>query len=301
MKILDKSTTDSIMEMAKWDGRFIKPIDSITFDEKGAEKAMTFWKQYVKAEVPEDVIIGDILLSGLCPVYDMLFQTTTEKKIGDILYGRIMVFPDLVERVQDLTVGELYVGVLLLYTERIKIVVPFKVSGKSDYLILDDSFGVVGDDDESEFYRNNPEIIDEDMIRESTRFYMNLWYGTSWVILNPMTRIIVKRKTENDIDDEPFDDLDIEKPSLDTTSNIRYVRTKVITEEDFEKCSRKISHTIQKDCWYVSGHFRDQPTKSGKKRIYIKPFWKGPMRDLKNNSTRTRELVYNEQGGVNNE
>lgn len=296
MEVLDSFTTESIMNMARWDGQFIKPIDSLIFTEEGANKAINFWKGFTH-ETPPDGILADILMAGICPVFDVLLETETPKMLGDVLYGRVMIFPDLVERVVDLT-GELYIGVLLLYTERIKVVLPFKVSETQNTLVFDDTFGVVSDDpNEVEFYKNNPELIDQTMIKKNTKFYMELWYGIMWVILNPMTRVIVrKNKEEYDTIPVVVDHEEAATPEITTNTTIKYVKTKVITSEDFDKCADKIAHTIHKDCWYVTGHYREQPTKKGIKRIYIKPYWKGPMRELKIHDTRNRELVYNENG-----
>lgn len=291
MKLLDKSTTQGLMNMCKWDGKFIRPIDSLTFDEGGCEKVKTFWKDRVEALPPENEIYADILLSGITPVYDVLLETTTPKKRGEILYGRVMIRPDMLEMSDQLS-GEIYAGILMLYTEIIKYIIPFKVSGKSDYIVFPDEYGIVASSqEEADFYMNNPDIVKLYDI-SNWKEYMEMWYGTMWVILHPIARHIIRKNSESTSSDS-FD-VDVQAPvSSDGPTIIKYVKTVIITEEDFKRVESAI-RKIKKDCWPVTGHWRNQPTKKGYVRKFIKPYWKGPLRDLKMHDTRIRELIYEE-------
>ena len=291
MKLLDKSTTQGLMNMCKWDGKFIRPIDSLTFDEGGCKKVKTFWKDRVDALPPENEIYADILLSGITPVYDVLLETTTPKKHGEILYGRVMIRPDMLEMSDQLS-GEIYAGILMLYTEIIKYIIPFKVSGNSDYIVFPDEYGIVASSqEEADFYMNNPDIVKLYDI-SNWKEYMEMWYGTMWVILHPIARHIIRNNSESTSSDS-FD-VDVQVPvSSDGPTIIKYAKTVVITEEDFKRVENAISK-IKKDCWPVTGHWRNQPTKKGYVRKFIKPYWKGPLRDLKMHDTRIRELIYEE-------
>lgn len=296
MKLLDKSTTQGLMNMCKWDGKFIRPIDSLTFDECGCEKVKTFWKDKAEAFPPENEIYADILLSGITPVYDVLLETTTPKKRGEILYGRVMIRPDMLEMSDQLS-GEIYAGILMLYTEIIKYVIPFKVSGKSDYIVFPDEYGIIASSqEETDFYMNNPDIVKLYDI-SNWKEYMEIWYGTMWVILHPIARHIIRKNSEPTSSDS-FD-VKVQAPvSSDGPTIIKYTKTVVITEEDFKRVESAI-HKIKKDCWPVTGHWRNQPTKKGYVRKFIKPYWKGPLRDLKMHDTRIRELIY-EESDLNN-
>lgn len=294
MKILDKKTTDAIMNIVRWDGKFIRPINSMLFDESGYQKAINFWKEHTKELPPEGEINGDMLLSGICPVYDMLLETTEPKSRGDILYARIMIRPDLREEVPDLF-GEIYAGVLLLYTDAIKVMIPFKISGKSDYIIFPDEMGIVSNDpDEVKFYTDNPNVMALYDI-SNWRFYMELWYGSLWVIMNPLTRVIFKENS-----DEKDIHVEGSKGTYQNDGVLRYVRSVVITADDFEKSMKGYDFTRHTDAWVVTGHRRTYK-KTGK-TIYIAPYWKGPLRELRVHKTKQRELIYNEEdGGLNNE
>lgn len=291
MKLLDKSTTQGLMNMCKWDGKFIRPIDSLTFDECGCEKVKTFWKDKAEAFPPENEIYADILISGITPVYDVLLETTTPKKRGEILYGRVMIRPDMLEMSDQLS-GEIYAGILMLYTEIIKYVIPFKVSGKSDYIVFPDEYGIVASSqEETDFYMNNPDIVKLYDI-SNWKEYMEIWYGTMWVILHPIARHIIRKNSESTSSNSS--NVDVQAPvSSDGPTIIKYVKTFVITEEDFKRVESAIRR-IKKDCWPVTGHWRNQPTKKGYVRKFIKPYWKGPLRDLKMHDTRIRELIYEE-------
>ena len=291
MKLLDKSTTQGLMNMCKWDGKFIRPIDSLTFDDGGCEKVKTFWKDRAEALPPENEIYADILISGITPVYDVLLETTTPKKRGEILYGRVMIRPDMLEMSDQLS-GEIYAGILMLYTEIIKYVIPFKVSGKSDYIVFPDEYGIVASSqEEADFYMNNPDIVKLYDI-SNWKEYMEMWYGTMWVILHPIARHIIRKNSESTSSNSS--NVDVQAPvSSDGPTIIKYVKTVVITEEDFKRVESAI-RKIKKDCWPVTGHWRNQPTKKGYVRKFIKPYWKGPLRDLKMHDTRIRELIYEE-------
>lgn len=293
MKLLDTIETTGLMNMVKWDGHFIRPIDSLTFDEGGADKAKNFWKDRVDKLPPDEEINGDILLSGIVPVYDMLLETTEEKSRGSILYARVMIRPDLVEMVDNIT-GEIYAGILMIYTDVIKYIIPFKVSAQSDYIIFPDEYGIIGSSiEEVEFYTSNPDVVALYDI-SNWKSYLDLWYGISWVILHPIARHIIRKNSDSTSTPAVESDVDIEPPiSSDGPTVIRYVKTIVITEEDFKRVESVI-RKIKKDCWPVTGHWRNQPTKNGYVRKFIKPYWKGPLRDLKMHETRIRELIYEE-------
>lgn len=281
--------------MCKWDGHLIRPIDSLTFDESGAEKAKNFWKERIQIDElpPDGELNADILLSGIVPVYDMLLETTTEKKHGEILYARIMIRPDLIEMVSQIS-GEIYAGILLAYTEVIKYLIPFKISANSDHIIFPDEYGIWSTTPgEYDFYANNPDVVALYDI-SNWKSYLELWYGTMWVVLHPIARHVIRKNSESTTDVVDTYDTDIETPiSSDGQTVIKYVKTIVITEEDFKRIESVISK-IKKDCWPVTGHWRNQPTKKGYVRKFIKPYWKGPLRDLKMHETRIRELIYEE-------
>ena len=286
MKILDKYTAESIINMSKWDGKFLKPWDSLTFSEDGAKYCSNYWKSFVKDKTIDDnIILSDVILSGKIPTYDMLLETDSRKNRGDVLYARIILFPDLVDRVTDLT-GELYAGIIILYTELAKVFIPFKVSGKSDGIIFEDNIGIIAESDEEyNFYVDNPDVINEDVINNGLMYYMKLWYGVMITLLNPATKIVIHEAVE------PREGSgDSGTPG---SGKLKYVRHKVIiTEDNFIEVVEHGEYMRHTNCWLVSGHWRDQPTKNGVKRIFIKPHWRGPLRELKDHDTRDRELVY---------
>lgn len=294
MKILDRKATESIMDMTKWDGHFIRPIDSLTFDESGAIKARDYWKKFLRDPTiaNTDSVLADVLIGGVIPVYDILLETNMPKKRGDVLYGRIMIFSDLKERINDLT-GELYVGALMLYTEFYKVIKPFKVGVGKEHIIFPDELGFIsqhGMEDEADFYANNSDMIDISMIEDATKFYMELWYGVIWLILNPITVDVIREGKMYNRDKEASDSSD---------RVYKYIKYRVITSETFEYIERETPYHYHLDCWVVTGHWKTVHTKEGTKKKFINPYWKGPMRKLKNHMTRQREVTYGEEMDLN--
>ena len=86
-----------------------------------------------------------------------------------------------------------------------------------------------------------------------------------------------------------------------TKTKIRYIRRLVITDDVFEECLDR-SYIRTKLCWYVTGHWRNQATKTGHKKIFIQGYWKGVARNAKTvEEPREREIVLKSEYTENQE
>jgi len=87
-----------------------------------------------------------------------------------------------------------------------------------------------------------------------------------------------------------------QKYKSEVPRRVKYVRHKIIMADIETKLDEVIygnnenrSYTRKCGSWYVVGHWRTY--KTGKK-IFIQPYWKGPLREFRrSNSDRIREIV----------
>ena len=110
------------------------------------------------------------------------------------------------------------------------------------------------------------------------------WYALQIMLLNPIIkeRIFVETpkkklrcKNENIIGSNV-------KPRKRKATYIRY---KEISDTILESDTIRKRHTM---CWYVIGHYRHY--KTGKK-VFVKGYWKGPLRQLRKNLDEGRERL----------
>ena len=74
---------------------------------------------------------------------------------------------------------------------------------------------------------------------------------------------------------------------------LRYIKRHIINADDFtEKLHGNRSFQRHTLVWYVIGHWRAY---SNGKKVFIKPYWKGALRDTKSANAREREIVLEEK------
>ena len=121
-----------------------------------------------------------------------------------------------------------------------------------------------------------------------------VWYGIQVGLLNPTIKEVFKEHT-----DPKFPIVETKKDRKGKAkTKIRYVKKVTITDEMFEECVKR-SYIHKKMCWYVTGHWRNQATKTGHKRIFIQGYWKGIARESKTvEEPREREMVLEPKDGM---
>ena len=119
------------------------------------------------------------------------------------------------------------------------------------------------------------------------------YYGIQLALLNPVIAERFHRETV------PYED----KTAVNKRGNKkkppkRYVKRITIDDiSDIEISREKKAHHIKEPFWWVTGHWREY--KSGK-RIFIKGYWKGILRDAAEDiqsTPREREIVFEENDG----
>lgn len=126
-----------------------------------------------------------------------------------------------------------------------------------------------------------------DVIWADIENYLKIWYGIQLALLHPIIQNVFKHPTTEKIaHEEP-------KKGGKTRTVYTYIKKHVIRPHDFdppapsdngEKTPRNWSTLL----WHVTGHWRYY--KDGKK-VFVKPYWKGPLRDIKAAEPRNRRIA----------
>lgn len=139
--------------------------------------------------------------------------------------------------------------------------------------------------------RLNTLIFSEEQMNMLARSILKMWYGIQVSLLNPVIKEGFHRETQL-----------VEKPtSVPNKKNIkkppiRYKKVVYLNDEFIDSDERiKRIFTRKVLCWYVTGHWRNQATKNGHKRIFIQGYWKGVAREMERSDIREREMVLKEE------
>lgn len=118
---------------------------------------------------------------------------------------------------------------------------------------------------------------------------LQYWYSIQIALLHPVVKEVFTSSQPNNITEVNHDDSSSTERKNRKLSPRCYVKTHVITKklfDDIEKKQRKFTRKALS--WYVIGHWRHY--KNGKS-IFIKPYWKGVLRETKKVETHSREIL----------
>ena len=181
-----------------------------------------------------------------------------------------VVFPDYQERISSTEDGPVYVGALLLDIKGYTFFTPIMVSKGNDTLMT----GHIG-------YHNVPDELLAMCKKEWTEMgmlklgyqYLITWYGIQIALLHP---------TVKDVFQNPMSEA-IYTPAGKKGKHrrfVRYIRRHVINADDIHQATCCSSREFERHTlvWYVIGHWRHY---ADGKRVFIQPYWKGALRQLK--------------------
>lgn len=102
------------------------------------------------------------------------------------------------------------------------------------------------------------------------------WYGLQLALLNPVIKERIHRETV------PMDEVKAGNNKKKKAKTVkRYVKRITVDDlSDIEIATDPKRHNMTKSYWWVTGHWRNQKTKDGHIRKFIKGYWKGPMREI---------------------
>ena len=276
------------------------PTDELCVSENILLKLANFWQ---KPGDEETYVPADIFWANTIPIHDCIIRNPYNEALlkqrneQSVDYCRITIFDE------PETVKGHACGAVILYYKTGNVF--FTVFGLGDpdedmetanKIVISQAVGLLKTEDlrfKQSFYKN-PYLFksNADGLFETMFSYLRVWYGIQVSLLNPAIKEVF---TEHANPKHTIAETTKDRKGK-TKTKIRYVKKITITEDVFEECLKR-SYIRKKMCWYVTGHWRNQATKEGHKRIFIQGYWKGVARESKKSDTREREIVFEEDNG----
>lgn len=231
--------------------------------------------------LPMGSIPSDLFFAGKIPLMDCeIVVDETEDPDGLVCEYRVVVYPDYRDRIREADGCAVDVAAVVFKLKTYTFFMPIRVCEGVDVLMS----GPLG-------YHDVPDELLELCKKEWTQMdavkmgyqFLITWYGIQVALLHPTVKDVFRNPTT--------------VPVYTSGSRqgkgrrvVRYIRKHVINAEGLRAASctgREYErHTL---VWYVIGHWRNYG--SGK-RVFIQPYWKGALRNLKMSlDGRDREIV----------
>lgn len=284
-----------------------RPTDEMIFKHSMMDKLETYWEDgYV--EGGKKWIPADIIWANTIPIKDCRFcipMDENEEHPEDTVLNewvRIVVFEDFMDTIKNDEDSDddddMYhiIGVVSMkFPDGVEVVMPFGVTKGDDRMFIDRALMIKTKNKKYEFRFEHKDADGmftgglEEVWYIMTQ-HISAWYGMQLALLHPQVKEVFNHP--KDVPVNPHTDKN--KNQNNKKTKIKYIKRHVINVDEIDEAMKR-SHTIYKKCWYVTGHWRNQKTKNGHKRIFIQGFWKGVLRDLKKGDVREREVIINEE------
>ena len=238
-------------------------------------------------------IPSDLFFAKTIPLKDCLIEIDERNDFpnGKICRARVICFPYF-EEIVDLACkerSEKYndVGIIVMYLEdNPMLFCVFGICEGVDVLIFRTEIGVFP----GVTIKNNN--VTQGLF-DGVVSFLETWYGIQIALLHPDVKAVFRNpqrvkelKNANS------------KKKNEKRRKVKYVRKHILELSELEKSAHtNEASKYKRRClvWYVIGHWRKY--KSGKK-VFIKPFWKGVLRNVKSASDvepRDRELTFDSE------
>lgn len=234
------------------------PSDEIILDAETYMTVMDFRKKVVGDDKNN---VSDVIWAKTVPIGDI--ELTNENKTV-----RICIFEECLDAIDEMPVGKVgIVGAIQEY-------------GNKDFVIIGVEKGKNSTHISLEAFDKGGKIIGN--IKDHSVFYefMRIWHGIQIALLNPQIKDVfttgqmVKRYTREDT------------PTRKRQRVVRYVKRHVIDANKLKQTLKEYHrHCL---AWYVIGHWRHY--KNGH-TVFIKPYWKGVLRDSKRNFDKRERVI----------
>ena len=294
--------TDILPDMRKYNS---KPTEIIYFDTELKDKLFKILPAKEISGIEGGYSIrGDIFVANTIPSPDIeiireIKEGYYSKECQSIVKGRIFLVEPatIIEMCKVIRMDDDIddqTGIPIGYIELTVIVPDGHISTARILLQMDSDLIFVGSPTIIQLPKNTYELTDETLLTEMLCELYDLkneifitWYGTQLALLNPVLEVRFKRETVLYSDNKRGTKKGKKAPK-------KYVKKITLGDiSDLEFAPEKKPHQIKEPLWWVSGHWRNQKTKEGHKRIFIQGYWKGVLRNgpKDNTESRERELV----------
>ena len=277
-----------------------RPSDMIICDLETSSKLISLWKPGFMEDIEKSFedIPSDLFFGGHVPLMDMIIEFNVQlgEHLRDNFVARIFIYPDFHDRIKNASeTGAVDVGI-----------VSFSLAGKTDkslftVLAVVKGHGYIFRSKEkghrgfslNELSNDDTSVtISEEGLNRRINIIMNVWYGVQIALLNPLTKDVFMHGKPVPMNNA-ISNNNHQKDKKKKKKVVRYIKKHVINPDELDmnlnvSTSSDKKYTRKTMTWYVIGHWRN--SKNGKK-TFIKGYWKGPLKDIKNTEVREREIV----------
>ena len=149
------------------------------------------------------------------------------------------------------------------------------------------------------YFRNVPNGMKQEAIPQGLAFLLqagalSIWYGIQLALLNPVTKEAFVRAGKAKYRDAQS----TEKGSTYKKGPTRYIKVRRLHEGNFDRLLKGTGRSRERHtlAWRVIGHWRHY---QNGKTVFIKPYWKGLLKDIQKEDCRERKIVLPEEGKEN--
>ena len=268
------------------------PTDIIKISSNQDEELIDLWERGSRENV---YIPSDLFWNETLPLLDCEIEVDERERFfekqnmfGRLITYRVVIFEDFMQKVRNAKDNEvLEVGALILNIPNGtgSLVVPLKIARGLDCIPIPPKLGFINTN------YNQKKLLQKKLsqadIGKMIVSYLETWYGIQIALLHPTVKEIFRKSTKIPITGK--------KKIRNTNHNkkLKYIKCHVIDDVELKKAIYGNSKNINRTAliWHVIGHWRT--SKSGKK-VFIKPYWKGALRDNKKlQEAREREVEIN--------
>jgi hypothetical protein len=264
-----------------------RPSDEIKLTGDEDSRLIKLWEKGT-----EDVSIpSDLFFANTIPLLDCrIIVDETCRENGHVVPYRVVVFPDYAELIQLAEENEpVNVGAIVnnpvigpcCFT-------PFYVVKGVDSIMFS-GVGYHGVPEEN-IRKAQATMTMQDLSQMAISF-LETWYGIQIALLHPTMREMFRHpKTAPDTKYLPVH-------STKRKNRVKYIKVHIINSDEMNAAMFGESKTYTRHAlvWYVIGHWRT--IKSGVK-VFIKPCWKGPLRDVKVTLAERERVIVQATGGA---
>ena len=308
MRKSDPMTAQLIQELTS-----SKPSDEIILEHADAVSLCTYW---TKDKLATDMIPSDIFFANTIPLKDALIKVlpknyqkgnSSQALIGkyrvrvrnyyDALKLRSDIYQDGINHGYEFDCGLPTIAAIVNWYTDSEVYPDLPRAGSIEYI-----FGIIirpGNQwiamtppyikgiPESD-YDTNPLVMQAipgvfDMLGNA----ISTWYGIQVSLLHPAVKEVFSKPVK-----VTYQSTCGNKPSK--KKKVKYIKRHKITtgaiESSISEFNQKRGFNRKTLVWYVIGHWRKSRKDNGK-RTFIQGYWKGPLRDTKQNTGDTRERV----------
>ena len=253
-----------------------KPSDYIHMMGREDTAICELWKN---SGISKDGSVpSDLFFAGTVPLLDCditVDERDVDKENGRVCSARVVVFEDYRDRIKNAGGSLACVGAVVTVQGDQTSFVPMMVCEGVDSIMLSDYGWHNISKEQREYMSQNMSLSG---VLKYAVLFLNTWYGIQIALLHPTVRTIFSHPRTEAVKKH--------QKSKKRKRVTRYVKKHIIRYEDIQTAMYgNHKNTL---VWYVIGHWRHY---TNGKKVFVQPYWKGTLRELKMNLDDRKRIV----------